>query len=123
MIRETRRWHGIVAVSLFAGAISLLSQRSSVLLLAAIGIGYAAYPRIASTPPTAQLGVERTIEPKVPGVDETVDVTVTVTNEGDRWLPDLRIVDGVPPLLSVVDGTLDTRRRSVRVARRPSSTN
>lgn len=105
MIRETRRWHGIVAVSLFAGAISLLSQRSSVLLLAAIGIGYAAYPRIASTPPTAQLGVERTIEPKVPGVDETVDVTVTVTNEGDRWLPDLRIVDGVPPLLSVVDGT------------------
>jgi uncharacterized protein (DUF58 family) len=32
-------------------------------------------------------------------------VTVTVTNERDRVLPDLRVVDGVPEALAVPDGT------------------
>ena len=104
-IRETRRWGGIVAISLFAGAVGLLSQRSAVLLLAVIGVGYAAYPRIISQPPTPDLGVERTIDPTAPTADDTVEVTVSVTNEGDRWLSDLRIVDGVPTLLSVEGGT------------------
>ena len=104
-LRETRRWRGIVAASLFAGAVGLLSQRASVLLLAAIGIGYAAYPKIVSTPPEPEISVERVLEPSVPAVGESVDVTVTVTNEGDRWLPDVRLVDGVPALLSVEGGS------------------
>ena len=104
MITETNRWRGAVAFTLFAGAIGVLAQRPAVLLLAIVGVGFAAYPRLLS-PPNPNLVVERAIDPETPERGEDVDVTVTVRNESDEWLPDLRIVDGVPPLLPVVDGS------------------
>ncbi|QLG63601.1 DUF58 domain-containing protein [Halorarum salinum] len=101
----TGRWRGVVAVSLFAGAVGLLAQRPDVLLLAALGVGFAAYPRLVPPSPEPDLAVERTTAPDSPAEGDRVDVTVTVRNEGDRSLPDLRVVDGVPSLLPVVDGT------------------
>jgi len=104
-VRTTGRWRGVVALSLFAGAVGLLAQRPSLLLLASAGVGYAVYPRLVPAPPEPELAIERTISEKTPSHGESVDVSVTVRNEGDRWLSDLRIVDGVPALLPVVDGT------------------
>lgn len=103
--RPTGRWRGVVALSLFAGAVGLLAQRPSLLLLASLGVGYAVYPRLLPAPPDPTLGVERTVTDTDPADGEHVAVSLTVRNEGDRWLPDLRIVDGVPPLLPVVEGT------------------
>ncbi|MCU4800354.1 DUF58 domain-containing protein [Halobacteria archaeon HArc-gm2] len=104
-VRTTGRWRGVVALSLFAGAVGLLAQRPSLLLLASVGVGYAVYPRLVPEPPEPDLAVERTISERTPAHGESVDVAVTVRNEGDRWLTDLRVVDGVPALLPVVDGT------------------
>lgn len=104
-VRPTGRWRGVVALSLFAGAVGLLSARSGALLLATIGIGFAVYPRLVSSPPEPELAVERTISPESPADTDRVDVSVTVRNEGEQWIPDLRVVDGVPSLLPVVDGT------------------
>lgn len=100
----TGRWRGVVALSLLAGTVGLLAQRPDVLLLAALGVGFAAYPRLVPSPPEPELSIERSVTPDSPAEGDRVDVTVTVRNEGDRALPDLRVVDGVPPLLPVVDG-------------------
>lgn len=102
---DTGRWRGVVALSLFAGTVGLLAQRPAVLLLAAVGAGYAVYPRLVPSPPEPEVAVERTVTPASPDPGERAEVSVTVRNEGDQWLPDLRVVDGVPALLPVVDGT------------------
>lgn len=102
---RTRRWRGVVALSLFAGSVGVLAQRPEVLLLATVGVGYAAYARVGPAAPEATLDVERTTSPNRPSEGDQVAVTVVVRNEGDRWLPDLRLVDGVPSLLPVVEGS------------------
>lgn len=101
----TGRWRGVVAVALFAGAVGVLATRPAVLFLAVLGVGLALYPRILPEPPAPDVEVERTVTPERPTPGESVDVSLVVRNGGDRWLPDLRIVDGVPPSLAVVDGS------------------
>lgn len=103
-IRQTRRWRGIVGVALFAGAAGLLFKRPSVLLAAVVGVGYATYPQLLPAP-TVDLALERQVAPETPSMGEAVEVTVTVENTGRQPLFDVRIVDGVPPMLSVIDGT------------------
>jgi uncharacterized protein (DUF58 family) len=103
-VRRTRRWRGVVAVALFAGAAGLLFKRPLPLLLSVVGIGYAAYPQIP-TPPNVALELDRKLRPENPSDGEDVTVEVTVTNTGSSVLPDLRLIDGVPPMLSVSGGT------------------
>lgn len=102
-VRRTRRWRGVVAVALFAGAAGLLFKRPDVLLLSVVGIAYAAYPQVPTTP-SVSLDLDRELDTDGPTDGEDVTVTVTVRNTGST-LADVRIVDGVPPMLSVSDGT------------------
>lgn len=102
--RLTGQWRGVSAAALAGIGVGVLVERPAVILLGVVGIGYAAYARSTSAPePT--LSLERSVSPARPTLEETVEVTVTVTNDGDRALPDLRLVDGVPPDLSVVEGS------------------
>lgn len=103
-VRTTHRWRGVVAVALVAAAAGTLLRRPSLLLVGAAGAVLAAYPRLPPTPEVA-LELDRTLAESSPDHGESVDVEVTVRNVGDRTLPDLRIIDGVPPMLSVSDGT------------------
>lgn len=100
----TDRWRGILVVTLGTGGIGLLAKRPSLLLLAALGIVFAAYP-LLSLPPRPELRLERRVSEESPKHGESFEVTTTVRNVGDRPLFDLRIVDGTPPALTVVDGT------------------
>lgn len=102
--RETGRWAGIGALALLAGAVGMALTQPSVLLVSVVGVTYAAYARQA-TPPTVDLDVERELSNPEPNPDDEVEVTVTVWNEGPDTLPDLRLVDGVPPGLSVESGS------------------
>jgi len=102
--RKTRRWRGVIAVALFAGAAGLLFKRPSVLLLSVVGVAYAAYPQLP-TEPTVSLDLERRLSDEDPSDGDEVTVRVTVRNTGTGILPDLRLVDGVPPMLSVTGGT------------------
>lgn len=101
--RLTRRWRGIIAVALFIGAVGLIFKRPLVLLTAVVPVGYAAYPRLFSAP-TVNLTLERQVSPENPSMGEEVEVKVTVENDGNS-LRDTRIIDGVPPMLTVTDGT------------------
>ncbi|ELZ30945.1 hypothetical protein C474_10801 [Halogeometricum pallidum JCM 14848] len=103
-VRRTRRWRGVVAVALFAAAVGLLAKDPVVLLLGAVGAGYAAYPWLTS-PPTVDLDLTRTVDPHDAEAGTDVDVTVRVRNTGSSTLTDLRVVDGVPPMLTVSGGT------------------
>jgi uncharacterized repeat protein (TIGR01451 family) len=98
--RTTHRWRGVVAVTLAAGAVGLLAKRPSLLLLSAATVAVVVYPHLTATP-APSLDIERTVDAETPAPGETVPVTVTLRNGGDATLADVRLVDGVPPVLSV----------------------
>ncbi|WP_458187830.1 DUF58 domain-containing protein [Haladaptatus sp. NG-WS-4] len=100
---ETHRWRGVIALSLAAGAAGLAVDRPEMLFLAVIGVVFAAYPRVMGTP-EPNLRIEPRLSNRTPRPGDEVTVTVTVTNDGG-FLPGVRIVDGVPALLSVSGGS------------------
>lgn len=102
--RRTRRWRGVTAVALGLAAIGVVAGRASVIMMAVVGVAFAAYPEL-STPPQVNLELERELSEDTPDHDEDVEVTVGVRNVGENTLADLRIVEGVPPMLQVTGGT------------------
>jgi len=102
--RDTRRWVGVGALSLLAGAVGMAFTQPPVLLVAVVGVVYAAFAR-RGRPPTVDLAVERELSTETATPGDEVRVTVRVENAGDGLLADLRLVDGVPPGLTVVDGS------------------
>jgi uncharacterized repeat protein (TIGR01451 family) len=104
--RRTKRWRGIVAVALVAAAVGLVADKPALVFLAVPAIVFAAYPNVLSPPQiTETLDIDRRLSDEAPAPGDAVDVTVTLRNGGDSTLFDLRVVDGVPPALSVVDGS------------------
>jgi acyl-CoA synthetase (AMP-forming)/AMP-acid ligase II len=89
--RETKRWRGVTALSLLAAAVGAVLTSPTALLLAVLGVAYAAYGQLFPAP-SPSLRVERTVEAEDPDPGDEVDVTLSVTNEG-AFLPDLRVVD------------------------------
>jgi uncharacterized protein (DUF58 family) len=102
--RTTDRWLGLVGAAAAAAAIGVVTRTPSLLVVAGLGVALAAYGQLVSHP-TPTLELTRTIDPVEPGVGEPATVELTVRNVGDRRLPDIRLVDGVPASLRVVDGT------------------
>ncbi len=101
---ETNRWKSITALALLLAGIGVITDRALILLMASAVVGYIAYPRLTSKPEIT-LDLDRRISERSPEHGATVDVEVTLTNTGSLPLTDVRFVDGVPPTLSVVDGT------------------
>ncbi|WP_049952947.1 DUF58 domain-containing protein [Halostagnicola larsenii] len=102
--RSTEYWTGVGAVALFAVGIGALAESPAVVLAGVVGVGYAGFAR-AFDPPVPKVDLERTVSTDSPEPGDEIDVSLTVTNESDRLLPDLRVIDGVPPGLAVVDGS------------------
>ena len=103
-VRRTRRWRGIVAVALFVGGVGVVAARPLVLLLGVVGAAFAAYPHLTGTPEVS-LDIDRRFSEDSPDDGDEVTVTVRVQNTGGGTLTDLRLVDGVPPMLEVTDGS------------------
>ncbi|MFP4629000.1 MAG: DUF58 domain-containing protein [Halobacteriales archaeon] len=100
----THRWYGIGAISLGLAGLAVLTTAPSLLLAAAVGVWYTLYARIGQAP-TPTLELERTVEDPSALPGERVRVTLRVENLGRRPVTDLRIVDGVPEALAVVEGS------------------
>lgn len=100
----TGHWHGVSVVALVGIGVGVIVEQPAVVLAGVVGIGYAAYARSAALP-TEPVTIERTLSDDRPAPGDDVEVTVTVTNAGDQWLPDLRVVDGVPEGLAVASGS------------------
>lgn len=102
--RETGRWGTALAAGLSVGATGVLLGNAAVLLAAAVPFTYAAYGYATRAPPLS-VGVERTVDDPTPRPGAPVEVEVTVRNDTEGPIPDLRIVDGVPDRLPVTDGS------------------
>jgi uncharacterized protein (DUF58 family) len=97
----TNRWTGVDALALLAGGLGVITRQPSLLLVGIVGVAYAAYARAGPTP--VDLHVERELSDPTPDPGDEVVVTVRVRNVGSGTLPDLRLVDGVPPALEAED--------------------
>ena len=104
MNASVHRFSAGLSGTLFLVSLGLLYGTPSVLLLALVPLGYVAYGAL-STPPEPTLAVERSLSARTVGPGDTATVEVTVTNTGDRTLPDVRVVDGVPESLVVSEGS------------------
>ena len=100
---ETKRWVGVAGAALALVGLGVLVRQSSLVLAGAAGVGYVIYAR-AGDAPTPTMAVTRTVTDETPAPGDEVRVTVRAENVGTEAIPDLRLVDGVPPGLSVVDG-------------------
>lgn len=101
--RATHRWYGVAAVALIAAGAGVAASRPALLLAGVVGVAYAAYARSGAAP-AVDLEIERELSTDEPDPGGTVVVTLRARNAGP-FLPDLRLVDGVPGALSVTGGS------------------
>jgi len=101
----TNHWVGITSFALVAFAVGVLTTQVAILLASAVAVTAAGYSRAGSSPPLVDLEVRRDVSDEFPQPGDEVTVTVTAENTGDTLLPDLRLIDRVPPMMTVVDGT------------------
>jgi uncharacterized protein (DUF58 family) len=101
--RKTYRLEAAVAASVVIAALGMVTGNPTVLLASVVGVGWAAYARI-SRAPAVRIGVERELTPTRPAPGETARVRLRLTNEGDRTVPDVRVVDRTADALAVVEG-------------------
>ncbi|WP_255194337.1 DUF58 domain-containing protein [Natronobeatus ordinarius] len=102
--RSTGYWAGIGVVALVAIGVGALAESAAVVLAGVVGVGYAGFAR-AFDAPRPDVSLERTVSDETPDPGDDVEVTLTITNDGELPVPDLRVVDGVPPGIAVTDGT------------------
>ena len=102
--RETNRWNGVDAVAWIAVAVGLFTREPGVFLIAAVGVVFTTYARLG-TPPEPSLAVTRQLDDTDPEPGQPVTVDLTVRNVDEGLLPDVRVVDGVPPVLGVCEGS------------------
>lgn len=105
MTTRQRRWRGAVAASVLLAAAGVWNQRGVLLLAAALPLAYVAVGAASRVRVPEGVTATRTIEPTPAPPDRAVMVTLTVTNGSDRTVSDLRVVDGVPADLAVLEGT------------------
>ena len=103
-VERTHRWRVAFIFVLFTSTAGLYLEAPLVFLTSLLGVAYAGYPLFVG-PPTVDLELSRTVTDETPNHGDPVTVTVTITNTGPQTLADLRIIDGVPILLTVTDGT------------------
>lgn len=114
--RPTRRWQGVAALALVATAVGVVTDRPGLLLVAVVGVAFAAGSR-ATNAPAPDLALTRSVDTDRPTPGEAVTVAVTVENVGNTVVTDLRLADGVPPGLDVADGSAE-----LATALRPGAT-
>lgn len=89
---------GLVGLGLAYGAPSAVAA-------AVVPLAYVAYAAVSALPATASLRAERAVADRQITPGDAVPVTLTVENDGDAVLTDVRVVDGVPEELGVVGGS------------------
>lgn len=100
----TKQWTGLTGLALLTLGIGVLVQTPGLVLVSGLLLGVVGYTRVTS-PPSPSLAVEREFDAVRPAPGDAVTVSVSVTNEGDAILPDLRLADAVPDRLAVEDGS------------------
>lgn len=105
MSRASTRWRAAVAAATLFAAVGLLARTSALLLAAVVPLVYLAYALATSDAGSVSVSVTRHVDPDLSPPGTPVGVTLSVTNDGDRTLSDVRVVDAVPAELAVSRGS------------------
>ncbi|WP_434530328.1 DUF58 domain-containing protein [Haloarcula sp. NS06] len=105
MHRRMRRWSGGLAAALFLVSVSLLTAEPLLLAATAIPLIYVAYGALSRVPAGTDLQAARSVSDAQPTPGEPVAVELTLMNTGSSSLTDVRVIDGVPEELAVVEGS------------------
>ena len=105
MTRRVRRWNGALAGTLALVTLGLLYAEPTLFAAALVPLAYVVVGSVSRLSPAAAVELERSFEPTDPAPGDRVTVTLAVRNAGDVALTDLRLVDGVPDPLAVVEGS------------------
>ncbi|GGK67340.1 DUF58 domain-containing protein [Haloarcula sebkhae] len=105
MDRRVRRWSGGLAAALFLVSVSLLTAEPLLLAATAIPLIYVAYGALSRVSAGTDLQATRSVSDAQPTPGEPVAVELTLTNTGSNSLTDVRVIDGVPEELAVVEGS------------------
>jgi uncharacterized repeat protein (TIGR01451 family) len=103
--RRRTRWRGAVVAALVLAGVGVVDENGPLLLAAAIPLAYLGYGALSTASVPEGLTVARDIDPRVAPPGKPVTVTLTVTNDADRTISDVRVVDRVPDDLAVMDGS------------------
>ena len=104
MIARVRRWQGAFAGTLLLVTLGLLFGQPHLIATALVPLAYVVAGAAAAAPAEG-VTIERRFEPSAPAPGAPVTVTLTVRNTSGTALADLRVIDGVPDELAVVDGS------------------
>lgn len=105
MSSPTLRWRGGVAAAAVLAIAGLATTNGQILLSAVVPLAYVAYGSLSTADLPTELTATRTVEPTPAPPGRPVTITLTVRNDSDRALSDVRIVDGVPEDLAVMEGS------------------
>jgi hypothetical protein len=106
MAKSTDRWRVVLGVSVVLVAVGLWTLTPGVLVAAMIPLGYVAYSVFPSAVAADdQLAVTRSVTPTQTHPGGTVSVELEIEHRGEKPLTDLRVIDGVPDPLPVIDGS------------------
>ncbi|WP_434530744.1 DUF58 domain-containing protein [Haloarcula sp. NS06] len=105
MGRRATRWRGAIVAALALAGAGIWEGSGTLLLAAALPLSYLAYGVLSTAAVPADLVVSRAVDPTPAPPGHPVEVQLTVTNSGQQTLSDIRVVDGVPTDLAVLDGS------------------
>lgn len=101
--RRSGRWDAGLLVALVSAAVGALAGNTTLVVGAAVALTFTVYG-YATAPPSRSVTVERAVAATSPDPGDPVDVTVTVRNDGDETVSEVRVLDDPPSDLRVVDG-------------------
>ncbi|UPV73663.1 DUF58 domain-containing protein [Halorussus limi] len=99
------RFRGALAGTLLLTTLGLLYAEARLFAAAAVPLSYVAFGALSSLSGATEPEVSREFAPTSPPPGGEVEVTLTVRNSGESALADVRVVDGVPDELAVVEGS------------------
>jgi uncharacterized repeat protein (TIGR01451 family) len=108
---RTGHWRGVSAVAFFVCGFGLVLRQPGLVVAGVLGVVYAGYAGSARPPRTTDgegesvLELRREVAESTPNPGEEVGVRTTVVNAGTDPLTDVRMVDGVPEGMDVVEGS------------------
>jgi len=103
-VKQLSRWHGALIGGILLTVLGVLIGANDLLLIALVALVVVGLAK-ASLPPSDAYRITRALSNTRPNPGEPVTVTLRITNESRRMLPDLRITEDLPESLTVVSGS------------------
>ena len=103
--RDVHRFDAAVIAAITLVVAGATFGSGTLFVAAAVPVTYLAIGAFSRPPPVASLAVERTLDPETPAPGERTTVRLAVRNDGDRTMPDVRVVDRPPGPVPVSGGS------------------